>query len=544
LRGKASPTQAVGAWAKFLKPQTSSLKPFPVIPAPLPTTDGMRSFFLLLLTVIATCVERPPNIVLIYADDLGYGDLGCYGATAVKTPRCDQVAGQGLRLTSGYCTSATCTPSRYSLLTGEYAWRRKGTSILPGDALAIIEPGRTTLPVLLKRAGYATTVVGKWHLGLGTKDKPVDWNGEINVGPLDIGFDHCFLMPATGDRTPCVYLRDRRIVGLDPADPITVSYKEAFPGVPTGVSARATLKMDWDYGHNEAVVNGVGRIGFMKGGTAALWKDEDMADTLAQAAIGYIVQFKSQPFFLYYAAHSIHVPRVVHPRFAGTTTMGPRGDAIAEFDFQVGAIMDALTANGVADNTLVIITSDNGPVLNDGYKDQAAEKIGAHRAGGPLRGGKYSTFEGGCRVPLIVWGPGRVKAGVSNALVNQVDFASTFATLAGVTPTANECPDSLPQADALLGKDATGRPWVIEHANGLALRVGTFKYHLPGKTRDDIITRTTATIPEPGLLFDLAKDPGEQAPLNDPARMTEMKTRLIGLREASGTRPGYTAPNR
>lgn len=497
---------------------------------------------LLLLTIVALALtaERPPNIVLIYADDLGYGDLSCYGATAVRTPRCDQVATEGLRLTSGYCTSATCTPSRYSLLTGEYAWRRKGTSILPGDALAIIEPGRATVPAILKRAGYATAVVGKWHLGLGSKDKPVDWNGEIQVGPLDIGFDHCFLMPATGDRTPCVYLRDRRVVGLDPSDPISVSYKDPFPGVPTGVTARSTLKMDWDYGHNEAVVNGVGRIGYMKGGTAALWKDEDMADTLAKAAADYVAQFKDKPFFIYYAAHSIHVPRVVHERFAGKSGMGPRGDAILEFDFQVGAIMDALKANGVADNTLVIISSDNGPVLNDGYKDQAVEKLGTHRPAGVLRGGKYSTFEAGCRVPFIVWGRG-VKPGVSDAIVNQVDFASTFAALAGVTPAAHECPDSLPQADALLGKDLVGRPWNIVHAGGLALRVGNWKYLPSGKTRDDIIARTSATIPETGHLFDLAKDPGERTPVSDPAKIAEMQAQLMKLRDAAGTRPGYVA---
>jgi arylsulfatase A-like enzyme len=508
----------------------------------------MRHLFALVLLafVFAAAAADPaprPNIVLIYADDLGYGDLSCYGATAVRTPRCDQIAAEGLRLTNGYCTSATCTPSRYSLLTGEYAWRRKGTSILPGDALAIIEPGRATLPALLKRAGYATAVVGKWHLGLGTRDEPVDWNGEVGPGPLDIGFDSCFLMPATGDRTPCVYLRDRRVVGLDPTDPIAVSYKEPFPGVPTGVTARATLKMDWDYGHNEAVVNGVGRIGYMKGGTTALWKDEDMADALAREGAAYIARFKDRPFFLYYAAHSIHVPRVVHERFAGKSGMGPRGDAILEFDFQVGALMDALKDSGVSDHTLVIITSDNGPVLNDGYKDLAVERLGNHRAAGPLRGGKYSTFEAGCRVPFIVWGRG-VKPGVSDAIVNQVDFATTFAALAGVAPAASECPDSLPQADALLGKDPSGRPWDIVHANGLALRVGNWKYHLPQKTRDDIVTRSTFTIPEPGLLFDLAKDPGEHTPVDDPAKIAEMKAQLIGLREAAGTRPGYVAPQK
>jgi arylsulfatase A-like enzyme len=494
------------------------------------------------LSIVLSAAERPPNIVLIYADDLGYGDLSCYGATAVSTPNCDRVAAEGLRLTNGYCTSATCTPSRYSLLTGEYAWRKKGTGILPGDAAMIIEPGRATVPALLKRAGYATAVVGKWHLGLGAKGTPIDWNGDIGPGPLDIGFDHCFMMPATGDRVPTVYLRDRRIVGLDPADPLKVSYKGPFPGEPTGTTHRHLLTtQDWDFHHNEAVHNGVGRIGWQKGGTAARWKDEDMADDFARAATAFIEQAKDKPFFLFFATHSIHVPRVVHQRFAGKTGMGPRGDAILEFDFQVGAVLDALMSHGLTDNTLVIITSDNGAVLNDGYKDQAVERLGDHRPSGVLRGGKYSAFEGGCRVPFIVRGPG-VKPGVSEALVSQVDFGATFAALAGVTPAADELPDSLPQADGLLGKDPVGRPWAIEHTGVLSLRVAQWKFIPPGKWRDDIVQRSTFAAPEPGVLFDLAKDPGERTPVDDAARLADMKAQLAKLREMPGTRPGYVAP--
>src|SRR3954462_1081040 len=166
--------------------------------------------------------ERFPNIVLIYADDIGYGDVGCYGATAVKTPNIDRLAKAGLRFTDGHCSSATCTPSRYSLLTGQYAWRKPGTGILPGNASLIIPPGTTTLPSTLKSAGYTTGVVGKWHLGLGSRD--LDWNTDIKPGPLEIGFDYCYLIPATGDRVPCVYVENHRVVGLDPADPIRVDY--------------------------------------------------------------------------------------------------------------------------------------------------------------------------------------------------------------------------------------------------------------------------------------------------------------------------------
>ena len=173
-----------------------------------------------------------PNVVLIYADDVGFGDLGCYGATSVKTPHLDRLAKRGLRFTDAHSSSATCTPSRYSMLTGEYAWRKKGTGVLPGDARMIIDPGRFTLPAMFKKAGYATGVVGKWHLGLGTGN--IDWNGPIKPGPLEIGFDSAFLVPATGDRVPCVYVEDYRVVGLDPADPIRVDYSKPIGSEPTG----------------------------------------------------------------------------------------------------------------------------------------------------------------------------------------------------------------------------------------------------------------------------------------------------------------------
>jgi arylsulfatase A-like enzyme len=302
---------------------------------------SIASFFRFLaiaafLPILAASGAEPatrPNILLLYADDLGYGDVGCYGATRIKTPNIDKLAAQGLRFTDAHAASATCTPSRYAMLTGEYAWRKPGTGVLPGDAAMIIQPGRTTLPSILKNAGYTTGAVGKWHLGLGKGD--IDWNAAITPGPLEIGFDYSFLMAATGDRVPCVYVENHNVVGLDFADPIKVSYRSKIGSDPTGEENPDLLKVHPSHGHNQTIVNGISRIGYMSGGKAARWKDEDMADVYTQRAIAFLERSKDKPFFLYFGSHDPHVPRVPHPRFAGTSGCGVRGDVIQQLDWCV-----------------------------------------------------------------------------------------------------------------------------------------------------------------------------------------------------------------
>ncbi|MBL8229413.1 MAG: arylsulfatase [Bryobacterales bacterium] len=475
--------------------------------------------------------ERP-NIIFILADDIGYGDLSCYGATKVKTPNVDKLAARGVRFTDGHSCSATCTPTRYGLMTGQYPWRKKGTGILPGDAAMIIEPGSTTLPSMLKRAGYSTGVVGKWHLGLGAGS--IDWNGEIKPGPHEIGFDYSFLVPATGDRTPCVYVENQRVVGLDPKDPIKVSYKEPLTEEPTGRERPDLLKMKLTHGHDMTIINGISRIGYMSGGKAARWVDEDMADVLAGRAARFIEQRRKDPFFLYFATHDIHVPRVPHRRFAGTSQCGTRCDAIRQFDFQIGRVMETLDKYKLTDNTLIVLSSDNGPVLDDGYADRAVEDLNGHQPAGVLRGGKYSNYEGGTRVPFVASWPKRIKPGVSDALVCQIDMLSSLAALTSQKLEANAAPDSINVLPALIGESKQGRDHLVEHAQSLAIRKGHWK----------LIPKSEAPAPKKKgnrvtELFDLSKDLAETANVADqnPAVVEDLSALLKKIETSGRSRP-------
>jgi arylsulfatase A-like enzyme len=488
--------------------------------------------------------DARPNVVLILTDDLGYGDISSYGATALKTPNIDRLARQGLRFTDAHSAAATCTPSRYALLTGEYAWRKPGTGVLPGNAALLIEPGRTTLASVLQRAGYTTGVVGKWHLGLGPSDGP-QWNSAIDPGPNDLGFVYSFVMAATGDRVPTVYIENRKVVGLDASDPISVSYGSPIGNWPTGKEHPELLKMHPSHGHDQTIINGISRIGYMDGGKAALWTDENMADVFTSKALAFMQEHRAQPFFLYFAVHDPHVPRVPHPRFVGATTMGPRGDAIVQADWCVGEILNALDRLDLTNRTVVIVTSDNGPVVDDGYQDDAAARLGSHKPAGPYRGGKYSNFEGGTRIPFIVRWPGHVAAGVSNALISEVDLLASLATLSAQKLAPGDGPDSVDVLPALLGQSRKGRTELIEEAGGLALRQGPWKYIEPNnKAKVNAQTNTELGNDSSAQLYNLAADPGESRNLaaQHPAKVRTMAARLAEIRQSGRSRKGSTPP--
>ena len=459
-----------------------------------------------------------PNIIVIMADDLGYGDVSCYGATAVKTPNIDRLASEGRRFTSGYCSASTCTPTRYSLLTGTYAFRGERTGIAPPNAPAIIKPGTETIATLLKKAGYATAVIGKWHLGLGGPSGP-DWNGELKPGPLEIGFDTCFLLPTTNDRVPQVFVQNHRVLNLDPADPLWVGDKKPDPDHPTGITHRDTLKMDWSHGHNSTIHNGISRIGFYTGGHAARFRDEDLADRWVSESIAFIEQHRDEPFFLFFSSHDIHVPRIPHERFQGKTSLGFRGDAIVEFDWCVGELTNTLDRLQLAEKTLVVVCSDNGPVLDDGYADEAIERTGSHRAAGPFTGGKYSVYEGGTRTPFITRWKGTISPSVSDEIVCTIDLAASCAALADQPLPDEACLDSMQISDELLGKpNARGRRSLVQQDNGTsgtyALRSGNWKLHRYDKqtARNVVVETQLANRKVPAYqLFDLSVDPAEKS---------------------------------
>ena len=487
-------------------------------------------------------IVNRPNVILLLADDLGYGDLSCYGGVGVETPNIDALLEHGVQFCDGYSTSAVCTPARYSILTGEYPFRNPNTRILPGNAPCIIEKEKGTLPKIFKKAGYRTAVVGKWHLGLGNND--LDWNKEISHTPNDVGFDYSYIFPATNDRVPCVYLKNRLVENLDATDPIEVSYEKECPfdDIVTSKKNPELLRMLHSHGHDNSIVNGVGRIGFMRGGKKAVWRDEDLAERFLEEAKGFIAEEKEKPFFLYYALHQPHVPRVPNERFVGVSGLGPRGDVIAEMDYCVGELMAYLKQENLLENTIVIFSSDNGPVLDDGYMDDAVRqnRMAFHHPAGPLRGGKYSRFEGGARVPMIVSWKSHITPSKSHALVSQVDFAASFAKMLHVD-LEDWAVDSQDMLDVLLGKTVKGRTEIFAESEdkGYFLRQGKWTY-LPASDGPEyeLYTNTELGNSRDPQLYNMEYDVGQRENVAQihPDVTEKMEQRIKEIEKSSKTR--------
>jgi arylsulfatase A-like enzyme len=369
------------------------------------------------LAVLATiqAADEPalrPNVVLVIADDLGYGDVGCYGATKIKTPRMDGLASEGVRFTDAHSSAAVCNPTRYSILSGTYLWHAQRKP----DYSLYFHDGQVTLPSLLKSVGYRTAALGKWHNGFGREGNP-NWNGELKPGPLEIGFDYFFGTPRTHNEPPFVFVENHRIVGLDPADPLRV--------IP----------------HDEVIKRGLRDFGWgvSEGATAAheARPDEQIDLILADKAVEFISrQSNETPFFLYLAFAAPHSPINPAPAFRGKSEVGLYGDYIQQLDHCFGRVMDAISQHGLAANTLVIFTSDNGAVIT-----REALQAG-HRSNGVWLGQKTDAWEAGHRVPLIARWPGRIPAGSERKqLFAQVDLMATVGEAVGAALPVNASPD-------------------------------------------------------------------------------------------------------
>jgi arylsulfatase A-like enzyme len=461
-----------------------------------------------------------PNIIVILADDVGPGDAGCYGATQIKTPHIDRLAAEGQRFENGHASAAVCTPTRYSMLTGQYSWRSNANGVNKGvsngAAPLLIPTTMTTAPGLLKKAGYRTAVIGKWHLGFGEK-KP-DYNGELRPGPLEVGFDEYFGIPATNDRIPTVFVRDHRVVGLDPADPIQISYdKEEAKS--QGLSSFAAGRQ---------------RIGWGKGGKSAWWKDEDIAETHTGEAIKFIERNKDNRFFLYFAPHDVHAPKVPQKRFVGVSGISERCDMLLGLDDAIGQILQTVDRLGLAKDTLIIYSSDNGAYVND---------ENGHRPTGPFRGIKSQSWEGGHRVPFIVRWPARIQPGVSQDLVSTLDVPATVCAAAGISLPQDSLPDSFNLLPAMLGEaNAIKRDYlIIQCGSGhLSVRSGPWKF-IPDVALADgwqSVKKKMSAPARPGV-YDLSKDPGEKENLfsSSPAEATRLAGFLAEAKSTPITRP-------
>lgn len=449
-----------------------------------------------------------PNIIFIMADDLGYGDLGCYGATKIPTPNIDRIAAEGMRFSDAHASSAVCTPSRYSVLTGRYCWRSPlKEGVLWGFSPPLIEADRLTVAGFLKQQGYTTAAIGKWHLGLdwtttdGSLPEPkgdgrnINYRAPLTRGPNDLGFDYSFNIPASLDMAPYCFIENGQVVDIPTVE------KDPY--------------------------NPQQRPGLMPPG----WRDEDVDVTFAEKAVSWLEQVgaEERPFFLYLTPSAPHRPCMPPAFIKGASRAGLRGDMIALFDWLVGQIDETLRLLDLVDETLLIVTSDNGAQLTDYYGN-----TWDHKTNGDLRGQKADIWDGGHREPFIVRWPGVVAAGSSSEqLVCLGDLLATSAAITGGALPLDAGQDSCSILPALRGEEQTVRESLIHHsADGMfAIRRGPWK--LIEALGSGGFSAPARREPEPGgptgQLYNLSDDPAEQHNLwqERPQVVAELQAELL-----------------
>ncbi len=431
------------------------------------------------------------------ADDMGYGDVQALNPNStIPTPNLDRLAREGMTFTDAHSPSAVCTPTRYGVMTGRYCWRSEmKRGVLNGYGAPLIETDRETVASALRKEGYTTGVVGKWHLGLGFQktDGEWDWSKRLDYSPVDVGFDYSYVIPASLDFPPYVYVEGHEITGK----PDRIQPAQPFP---------AYLR---------------------KGELGSDFSMIDCLDQLAAKGSDYIRKEakREKPFFLYFPLTAPHKPAMPHTRFQGESGLGPYGDFVLQVDETVGVILNAIDEAGIADDTVVFYTSDNGSYMYrysddsqpDHVKDATVQGFyeGNHTANGPLRGTKADVWEAGHRVPYFVRWPGEIKAGSSTGkTITHTDFFATAVAIAeGKLPDAKvAAQDSFDLSPLLFGKEkAWRRAPVIHHSGGamFAIREGDWKLVL-GNGSGGREKPSGKRFERPWQLFNLKKDLGER----------------------------------
>ena len=473
----------------------------------------MRLLHVLLLSFLASALHADkPNVVLILADDMGYGDVRALNPKSkIPTPHLDKLAAEGATFRDAHTPSSVCTPTRYALLAGRYCWRtRLKSGVLNGYGTPLIAPDRQLISGFMKRQGYHTGIVGKWHLGLGFQEKPdakpkprptgrrsrrrdgsgLDFTKPVSNGPHTLGFDYSFIIPASLDFPPYVYIRN----GILTSQPTLSQEAIGFPSY------------------------------LRKGERSPDLTPVDCLDDLLSEAIGFVKSRSKtkKPFFLYFPLTAPHKPVLPHPRFVGKTKLGPYGDFVMQVDSTVGGLVTSIDRLGIKENTIVIYTSDNGSFmyrLNDKSQpdhiaDEAVQKFYPHNhsANGPWRGTKADIWEAGHRVPFFVRWPARVKGGLKiDRPICLTDIFMTLADVLGAKRPDGAAPDSTSFLPLLNEKPARySRPPVIHHSSGgmFAIRSGDWKLVL-GNGSGGREQPRGKKFEKPYHLFNLKNDPGE-----------------------------------